>query len=290
MGRGANTMKRGSHAGLTRRQVLQLGAGALALSTVGKPLLAADKKIPIGVQLYSVRQICGKDPAGTIAAIAKMGYDGVEFAGYYGKSAAELKKILDDNGLKCCGTHTRLNTLTGDALKKTVEFNKTLGNPYLIVPGMGKKELGSVQAIKETAKRFDEIAAKLKEEKMHTGYHAHGGDFAKIEGKTKWELFFDNTCSDVVMQMDTGNCMGGGGDPVAILKKYPGRALTIHMKEHGGPKGSVIGEGKVDWKSVFEICESSGGTQWYIVEQESYKSGPLDAVKGCFEGLRKLGR
>ena len=283
-------MERNAQAGLTRRQILQLGAGALALSAAGKPLLAAEKKIPIGVQLYSVRKICGKDPEGTIAAIAKMGYNGVEFAGYYGKKAEDLKKILDKNGLKCCGTHTRLNTLQGDQLKKTVEFNKILGNPYLIVPGMGKKELGTVQAIKDTAKRFDEIAAKLKEEKMYTGYHAHGGDFAKLEGKSKWEHFFDATCKDVVMQMDTGNCMGGGGDPIAVLKKYPGRSLTIHMKPHGGGKGAVIGEDKVDWKSVFEVCESTGGTQWYIVEQESYKSGPLDAVKGCLEGLKKLGR
>jgi sugar phosphate isomerase/epimerase len=103
-------------------------------------------------------------------------------------------------------------------------------------------------------------------------------------------LFFDNTDKDVVMQMDTGNCLGGGGDPTAILKKYPGRSLTVHMKAHGGPKGAVIGEDKVDWKSVFEICESTGGTQWYVVEQESYKSTSLDAVKGCIDNLRKMGK
>ena len=91
------------------------------------------KKIPIGVQLYSVREDCARDLPGTLAAVAEMGYDGVEFAGYYGYSAEDLRRMLDANGLQCCGTHTGLNTLLGDALKTTVEFNQVLGNRYLVV-------------------------------------------------------------------------------------------------------------------------------------------------------------
>ena len=93
-------------------------------------------KIPIGVQLYSVREDCTKDLPGVLAAIAKMGYEGVEFAGYYNRNAEELRALLDENGLKCCGTHIGIQTLLGDALEPTVEFNKTLGNKYLIVPGL----------------------------------------------------------------------------------------------------------------------------------------------------------
>jgi sugar phosphate isomerase/epimerase len=188
------------------------------------------------------------------------------------------------------GTHTGLDTLLGDKLKQTIEFNKTIGNPYLIVPGMGKERLGTAQAITETAKLFTDLAAQLKEQNMYTGYHAHGGDFEKIEGKTKWELLFDAAGPGVVMQMDTSNSMGAGADPIALLKKYPGRALTIHLKEHGGANGAVIGEGKVDWKALFEICETTGGTQWYIVEHESATASSLEAVKGCLEGLRKMGK
>jgi sugar phosphate isomerase/epimerase len=280
-----------SRSGISRRQLLKLGAGALAVAGMAPRLQADDKKkLPIGVQLYSVRDVCGKDPAGTIAAIAKMGYQGVEFAGYYGKKADELKKILDDNGLKCCGTHTGLNTLLGDELKKTIEFNKTIGNPYLIVPGMGKDRLGTVQACTDTAKLLTDLAAQLKEQQMYTGYHAHGGDFEKLDGKTKWEILFDAAGPNVVMQMDTSNSIGGGADPVALLKKYPGRSLTIHLKEHGGANGAVIGEGKVDWKSIFEICETTGGTQWYIVEHESAATTSMEAIKGCVDGLRKMGK
>ena len=91
------------------------------------------------------------------------------------------------------------------------------------------------------------------------------------------------------MQLDTGNCLDGGGDPVAILKKYPGRSTTVHLKEHGGPGGAVIGQGDVPWQKVFDICESTGGTVWYIVEHET-GGNAMANIKGCLEGLRKMGR
>ena len=100
---------------------------------------AEKKKIPIGLQLYSVRTECARDLPGTISAVGKMGYKAVEFAGYYNRDAKTLRKLLDDAGLKCCGTHIGLETLLGDNLSKTVEFNQTLGNQFHIVPGLGEK-------------------------------------------------------------------------------------------------------------------------------------------------------
>jgi len=91
------------------------------------------------------------------------------------------------------------------------------------------------------------------------------------------------------MQLDTGNCWAGGADPVAVLKKYPGRARTIHLKPHGGGPEAVIGEDKVDWKEVFAFCEGKGKTQWYIVEHETGKD-PLETVKRNFEALKQLGK
>jgi sugar phosphate isomerase/epimerase len=125
---------------------------------------------------------------------------------------------------------------------------------------------------------------------MHVGYHAHGGDFKKFDGETVWDILFSNAGPDVVMQLDIGNSMDGGGDPIAILKKFPGRSLTIHLKEHGGPKGAAIGDGDVDWKEIFRLCETTGKTEWYIVEQESYAGGPLDSVRACIKNLRKMGK
>ena len=95
--------------------------------------------IPIGLQLYSVRDDCEIDLPSVLKAVGGMGYDGVEFAGYYGRTASELRQMLDDNGLKCCGTHTGLETILGDELEKTIAFNQTLGNKFLIVPGLPRE-------------------------------------------------------------------------------------------------------------------------------------------------------
>jgi sugar phosphate isomerase/epimerase len=281
----------------SRRQFLRLAAAGAGASMVGlnhsaearKSLAGAPaKRIPVGVQLYSVREEAAKDLPKVLEAIGKMGYKGVEFAGYYGweNKPQDLRKLLNNNGLKCCGTHTGLETITGDALKATAELHAILGNPYLIVPFLDVKD---AQGWMDMARRFNETAVKAKALGMRVGYHAHAGDFKKLGELTSWEIFFDNTDANVVMQLDTGNCLAGGGDPVAILKKYPGRSTTVHLKEHGGPEGAVIGQGDVRWQQVFEICETTGGTAWYIVEHET-GANPMESVKGCLEGLRRMGR
>ena len=267
-------------------------AALAALAALGIPdrLRAAGEKIPVGLQLYSVRRECAEDLPGVLKAVAKMGYKGVEYAGYHNRKAGELKQLMDDNGLVCCGTHTGWPTIQDDQLKATVEFNRAIGNPYLVVPGMPKDRLASIDACKETAKILTAQAEKVASEKMYVGYHAHGGDFKKFDdGSTPWEVIFSNAGPGVIMQLDTGNCLGGGGDPIAILKKYPGRSLTVHLKEHGGPKGAPVGEGEVKWNEVFAVCESTGGTKWYIVEHESGEK-PLESVAKCLENLRKMGK
>jgi len=277
---------------LSRRDLLKLGVGSAALWATGVSGKVAraepiGKKIPIGLQLYSVRNECAKDLPGTLAAVGKMGYQGVEFAGYYGRTAEELRKMLDQNGLKCCGTHTGLNTLLGDALQKTIDFNQTLGNQFLNVPYM---QLASKQAVIDAAKQFTELAAAVKSQGMRVGYHSHGGGFKKYAGETIWDIFFSHAGPEVVMQLDIGNCLGGGGDPYAILRKFPGRTATIHIKEYGGKPGAVIGEGSVRWKELFELCETISKTEWYIVEQEAYAGSPLESVKRCLANMHKMGK
>ena len=241
------------------------------------------KKIPIALELYSVRTLIPKDFPGTIEQIGKMGYQGVEFAGYHGwdKKPNELRKLLDDNGLKCCGTHTALATLEGDKLKETIELHQILGNKFLICPYMTAKDAAGWL---ELAKKFNDISARAKESGMFVGYHSHQHDFHKVDGKTSWEIFFDNTVPEVVHQIDTGNCLQGGGDPLAMIKKYPGRTKTTHIKEFGGAPGAPVGEGTIDWKPLLEAYESVGGTEWYIIEHETAKV-PLETVKVCIGGV-----
>ncbi|MDB5292338.1 MAG: Sugar phosphate isomerase/epimerase [Phycisphaerales bacterium] len=274
----------------TRRDVLRFTTLAAASAALPAIAFAEDtrKRIPIGLELYSVRNELGKDFTGVIEAVGKMGYAGVEFAGYYGwdKRPAELRRLLDDNGLKCCGTHTHLDTLEGDNLKKTIELHKTLGNKFLICPSLSAKDAAGWM---DLAKKFNDISARAKESGMLVGYHSHAGDFKKFDGNTGWEIFFDNTNADVVQQIDTGNTLEGGGDPLALIKKYPGRTKTTHVKEHGGAPDAPVGEGTIEWKPLFEAYESVGGIEWYIVEHEA-GNPPLKTVKACLDNLHKMGR
>lgn len=247
------------------------------------------RRIPIALQLYSVRKECERDFEGTIKKISEMGYEGVEFAGYYGKSAKELKEILDGHGLKVAGTHIPINTLMKDEFEKTVEFNSILENKYLIIPSLPKEYIEDKKGWLETIEMVNEISEKLKSYQMFLGYHNHSVEFQKINGEIFWDFFFDNVNENVIMQLDTGNAMNGGADPIEILIKYSKRAKTIHLKEY--PLSSrAIGEGIINWKEIFNICENTGETEWYIVEYENPNLPSLESVKLCLENLKKMGK
>jgi len=247
--------------------------------------------IPIGLQLYSVREDCARDLPGVLKAVADMGYAGVEFAGYHGYGAHDLRRLLDDVGLKCCGSHIGLETLLGEALPRTIEYNLALGNRYLVVPGLAEKYRNSSAAWLETARLFNQLAGQVKSHGLWVGYHNHDVEFRAMDGQLPFDIFFSHTVPEVVMQVDNGNAMHGGGDPIAELRRYPGRALTVHLKEYAsGYDKALIGEGNVDWKATFEVCETIGGTQWYIVEQESYAYPPMECVERCLHNLRKMGK
>jgi sugar phosphate isomerase/epimerase len=247
--------------------------------------------LPIALQLYSVRQDCEKDLPGVLAAVKKMGYDGVEFAGYYGRSADELKTLLDDNGLKTAGSHLGIQTLLGDDLERTMDFNQTIGNKFLIVPGLPGEYTNSRDAWLKTARIFNEISDKVTPRGFQTGYHNHHTEFKALDGELPWDTFFGNTKKEVVMQFDTGNAMHGGADAIPFLERYPGRATTVHLKEFSpANEKALIGEGDIPWQRIFDLCESSAGTEWYIVEQESYAYPPMECVDRCLQNLRKMGK
>jgi sugar phosphate isomerase/epimerase len=256
-------------------------------------------KIPIALQLYSVREDCAKDLPATLKAVAEMGYQGVEFAGYYNYAAADLRRMLDDLGLTCCGTHLGIDTVLGDNLMPTVEFNKTLGNPFLIVPGLPGEYTASREAWRNTADVFNGISERVRPLDMWTGYHNHHTEFTPLDGEMPWDTFFGNTVADVVMQLDTGNAMRGGKYVGPYLSAYPGRALTVHLKPYSATAGAedpdlgyrpVIGDDTTPWDELLTLCETEGGTRWYIVEYESDMYPPLEAVDICLKALRAMGK
>lgn len=281
---------------LSRRQFVKSSILAATAAGLAPSVWAQGgaKKLPIALQLYSVRNDCAKDFDAALAQVAKMGFDGVEFAGYhsYSGKARELRQKLDDLNLKVAATHIGTGTMRDDALKKTIEFHQIIGCKYLIVPGDGDfTKPDKCEALAET---FNQIAATLKPLGMACGYHNHTGEFKKAGDKTYWELFADRTTKDVVLQQDCGWTAAAGLDPVALMKRYPGRMKTTHFKPTvvGGDKTkkAILGQDSVDWAAVLAGCREYGGTEWITLEQEAYPDGksPMECTALSMAGLKKI--
>ncbi|MBN2450863.1 MAG: sugar phosphate isomerase/epimerase [Lentisphaeria bacterium] len=257
-------------------------------------------RIPIGLELYSVRQDFAADPLGTLKAVAAMGYEGVEFAGPAKLSGAELGEMLRATGLVCCGWHTPYAAVQPDTLAATIALNQAVGNRYVIIPGLPGNLVQSLDDWVRMAGFFNQLAASLKPHGMLTGYHNHHTEFQVRDGGRPWDAFFGNAAPDVIMQLDLGNAMHGGAEVMQILRDYPGRCQTIHLKPYsrkaaetgGGHAGfrPIIGDDDVPWNEVFRFCETAGRTEWYIVEYESDAYPPLEAVERCLKALKAMGR
>ncbi len=250
----------------------------------------------LAVQLYSVRDNFNEDPKATIQAVADMGYAGVEFFGQPQHKAEDLKSYLDDAGIVCCGWHTPFANVQEDTLAECIAFNKALDNQYVIIPGLPPECKETLADWEKTAAFFNDLSDKLGAEGMRTGYHNHHTEFIEMDGKIPWDVFFENTKDEVIMQLDMGNALSGDADLVGTLKKFHGRAETAHIKPfkqglEGRSAGykPLIGEDSVPWPEVFEQCES-GGCKWYIVEYESDQYPRLEAVERCLNILKDMGK
>src|SRR5690606_37651151 len=136
----------------------------------------------------------------------------------------------------------------------------------------------------------DNAADKLRDQGLFVGYHAHGFDAKVIDGEVAWYRLFKSTGDDVIMQLDVGNYASGGGDPIAALRDFPGRARTLHLKDHGGPPDSVIGEGKLDWPTIFQLCDTKHPVEWYVVEEGARDGLGFDISRRSLESSRQMGR
>ena len=259
------------------------------------PLSAQSAGNPkIGVQLYSVRDDCAKNYDAALEQIGKMGFEGVEFAGYYGyaEKPAELRKKIDDCGLKGFSTHIATAKLRGDELKKTIEFHQILGCHYLIVPMDG--DCANPDKCKAFADFFSATAQTLKPLGMACGYHNHFHEFDKNGEKTYFELFADGTSPEVVLEQDCGWTASAHADPVAMMKRWPGRFKLQHFKptvvDNQPGKKAYFGQDSVDWVAALATARTVGGTEWVILEQEVYPDGkpPMECTQISLAGLKKI--
>lgn len=254
---------------LSRRNFMKMGLGAAALVASGIQVKAfeCNKNLPLCLQMYTVGAYFSKDPEGTLAKVAEMGYKGIDYAGYP-RPVAELRKLQDKYGLFCLGTHTGRGGIDNlDNLKKTIEDHLVLGAKFIICPGMHNE---GAAGWADAGKKFSEASAIARESGLYVGYHAHQPDFNVIteDGLSSWEVFADNSVKDVILQIDLGHCCNKGADYAKLIKKYPGRSKTVHVKESDG---LVLGDpkGRVDWPLAIELLETVGGVEAYTLEYEA---------------------
>ena len=289
---------------LTRRSFI--GAMSAAGAACALPSLGALKPVGnVALQLYSIRDYIRKNGIEkALADVAAIGYKGVEFAGYWGKNAKQLKKILDDNGLVACGTHVGRGDFGPDKVKATCEFNLEFGNTTIICPGGGNfpgKGQNLDDFLKMLVEYYNKAAVDAAKFGCKIGLHNHTGEFDRKlkDGTTYWDYFFSNTTKNVCMQQDVGWTTCAGYDPCEQYVKYPGRSPSLHAKENGMGRGvkkfdAILGQpGQpgakgVEWDRLFKATDKDG-VKWYVVECERH-AGSLAAVKPSFEFLKAKGR
>jgi sugar phosphate isomerase/epimerase len=275
---------------LSRRTFLGMTA---ALPFAAAALKAAAKNVPVGLELYSVRGELAKDLPGTITAVAKMGYEVVEFYAPYlswtTEAAKDVRKRLDDLGVKCHSTHNNGPSFTDEGLKKAIELNQILGSKYLIMASAPRAT--GIDAWKTVAQQLTSISEKLKPHGLATGYHNHQVEWRPLEGQRPMDVIAAGTPKDVVLQFDVGTCVEVGADPIAWINAHPGRIKSVHCKDWSKEKGYAVafGEGDAPWKQIFDAVEKNGGVEYYLVEQEiAGPDGEIAMVRHCLDNWKQL--
>ena len=303
----------------SRRKFIQntgialLGIG-MTPSALWSKNISADAKTLIGIQLYAVRDAMFKDPLGTLKALSKMGYQYIEHANYvnrklYGYTAIEFKKILDDLGMKMPSGHTSLNANHWDANKKeftaawkyTIDDAVTLGQDYVISPWIDEKVRTSYDALMRQLDQFNLSGELCLESGMQFGYHNHNFEFIeKVNGQLIYDIILKETDPELVIhQLDFGNMFGIGARGMDWIKKYPGRFVSVHVKDeikvpigemNDQHESTILGNGLVDPKAVCLLAKAIGGTKQFIIEQESYQGiAPLECARINLERIKTWG-
>jgi sugar phosphate isomerase/epimerase len=258
--------------------------------------LGAYKQIPVGLELYSVRDELMKDLMGTVRDVARMGYEIVEFyAPYFQWTPAYAKEVraqLDGLGIQCRSTHNSANYFSAENLPKAIELNQILGAKYIIMASAGRVE--GIAGWKALGEQMTKVSEQLKPLGMATGFHNHAAEWAKVEGQRPMDVLAANTPQEFVLQFDVGTAVQAGADPAAWIKAHPGRIKSVHCKDWGAGDGPdrgyrvLFGEGDSPWKTIFEAAESVGGVEYYLIEQEGSRFPSLETAKRCMDTWKKI--
>ncbi|MGA2275056.1 MAG: sugar phosphate isomerase/epimerase [Bryobacteraceae bacterium] len=273
---------------VSRRTFLAATGGA------GLALGAPASAIPVGLELYSVRDELAKNQTMTLREVARDGYQVVEFyAPYYSwttDEAKQVRKLMDSLGIRCNSTHNGGDSLAPEGIGKAIELNQILGAKYIVWASAGRP--AGLHGWKAVAEKLSAAAAKLKPLGMGTGYHNHQLEFTPIEGKRPIEVIAANTPAEVMLQLDVGTCVEAGSDPVAWIQANPGRIRSIHCKDWAPGEGKgyrvLFGEGVAPWPAIFQAAENGGGVEYYLIEQEGSRFPELEGVERCLANWKRI--
>jgi sugar phosphate isomerase/epimerase len=276
------------------RRSLLIGAGAAAAAGAFQTRAAAAKRLPVGLELYSVRDQLAKDLMGTVRAVAGMGYEVVEFYSPYfqwtPEYARDVRKLLDELNVRCLSTHNGRNALEPEGLKKAIELNQILGSKTIVMASPGRAQ--TQDDWKQVAEILTHAAETLAPLKMRAGYHNHQLEFTEKEGFRPMPFLAANTPKDVTLQFDVGTCMEVGYDPLAWIKANPGRIRSLHLKDWGAGADRgyrvLFGEGDTPWKALLDAAEERGGAEYYLIEQEGSRLPSIETAAQCLANFRKL--
>ncbi|PYV31800.1 MAG: xylose isomerase [Acidobacteria bacterium] len=254
--------------------------------------MAAAKAVPIGLELYSVRNDLEKNLMGTVRKVAKLGYQCVEFYSPYSNwtpdYAKRVRAELDELGIRCYSTHNDPASFTPGGIGKAMELNRILGSRYIVMASAGN--VSGADGWKRVAEALDTANETMKAHALHAGYHNHDAEWRAVEGQMPIEILAANTDPSIMLQLDVGTCLEAGADPVAWVKKNPGRVRSMHLKDWSPEKKYAVlfGEGAAPWKELLQAAETTGGAEFFLIEQEGSRYPELETAKLCLEGYRKL--
>ncbi|MDD6681957.1 MAG: sugar phosphate isomerase/epimerase [Clostridiales bacterium] len=268
------------------------------------------KHVPVGYQLYSAREEAQKDLAGVLKGLKEMGYDGVEFAGFYGNSAETVKQLLDENGLVAVSSHVPVASIEEDMFG-TIAYHLTIGCKYIAIPYLDDAHRPGTPGFADMLKLIYKFGRLCKEAGIQLLYHNHDFEFVQLSGMYGLDFLYAAVppCT-LKTEIDTCWVKYAGEDPAAYLRKYTGRAPVVHLKDFVGRKGEgtpygLIGQAKQADAVAFEFrpfghgCQDAksvveagidAGAEWFVIEQDQwYNRHPLEAAKMSIDTLYDLG-
>jgi sugar phosphate isomerase/epimerase len=264
----------------------------LTASSLGLKGLQAAKRVPIGLEIYSVRDEFKKNELTALEAVAGMGYECVEFHGVYAdwtpEHAKQIRSKLDGLHLKCYSTHNSKKAFAGDDLKRALDQNKILGSRYLVLASPGK--VSTADDWKRVADTLNEGNQQMRRSGLRAGYHNHIAEWAPVDGKVPMEILAENTDKSIMLQLDVGHSLAGGADPVAWINNHPGRTRSLHLKDWSKEKEfqALFGEGVAPWKKILSAAQDKGGVEYYLIEQEGNEYPELETADRCLIAYRNL--